>query len=129
MGFLGFGKTKEIPLGKEILRILVVSIMSAVLLGVFGYLLNALVPYLGAVGGIVFVAIVALGLFFWSKALHPGDEIGIVEFIPVFIILGVLYGLGLPKVEIGTATFGVKFAMLLSSIYISDVVYRKYLMK
>ena len=129
MGFLGFGRNKDISIGKEILRVLVVSIMSAVLLGVFGYLLNAIIPSLGTVGGIIFVAIVALGLFFWSKALHPGDEIGIVEFIPIFIILGVLWGLGLPSVEIGGATIGVKFAMLLSSIYISDVVYRKYLLK
>ncbi len=121
---------KELPAGKEILRVIVVSIMSAVLLWIFGSVVNAILPSLGTVGGAIFVAIVALALFFWSKALHPGEEIGIVEFIPIFIILGVLWALGLPKIELlGTTAWGIKFAMLLSSIYISDVVYRKYLMK
>ena len=121
---LGFGT------GKEILRVIVVSIMSAIILWILGSVVNAILPSLGAVVGILFVAIVALLLFFWSKALHPSEEIGIIEFIPVFIILGVLWALGLPQIEIaGTTAIGIKFAMLLSSVFLADTIYRTYLMK
>ena len=120
----------KIRYGKFLLEVSLVSIMTAILGSLLMYFLGFL-DFLGIFKGII-IALILTGLFIYSLKLHPGKET-FLEIIPIVIISASLIELiktWIPMIpSIITEFSWVGLAVLLSSIYLSDTIVKKYILK
>lgn len=113
-----------------VVNVALVAVLTAAISSLLVYLLG-LLDFLGALTGIVTALIIA-GIFVWSTRIREGRE-SFTEAIPVIVlsiaVVELLRGL-IPQIPAIISTFSwTNLAIVLSSVWLSDAVIKKYLLK
>ena len=120
----------KIKYGKLGIELLIIAVMSAVILGVVNYTLGMITST--SVVYKFLIAVVSVVFFSFILKLHPGKE-NFLEVIPIVILSASIIELlrtWFPIIPGITTEFSwINLAFLISAIYLSDIIVKKYILK